>query len=118
MAEKLADLRTSDAQPRAIVSRRQRFRRPGWVLDAVHKVMADQPGPMRVAQVHAAVEALLGEAPSLALTTGSWTHSEPRAVLSPAHRARSLVAGRRRYGQDPAWVVTAVEQVNDPRMTS
>ena len=22
------------------------------------------------------------------------------------------------YGQDPAWVVTAVEQVNDPRMTS
>jgi hypothetical protein len=64
LAKKLAGLRASDAQPRAIMSRRQRPRRPGWVLDAVREVMADQAGPMRVAQVHAAVEALLGEAVS------------------------------------------------------
>jgi hypothetical protein len=61
LAKKLADLRASDAPPRAITSRRQRPRRPGWVLDAVREVMADQVGPMRVTRVHAAVEALLGE---------------------------------------------------------
>jgi hypothetical protein len=61
LAKKLAGLRASDAQPRAIASRRLRPRRPGWVLDAVREVMADQVGPMRVAHVHAAVEALLGE---------------------------------------------------------
>jgi hypothetical protein len=52
--------RASDAQPRVITSRRQRPRRPGWVLDAVREVMADQVGPMRVTHVHAAVEGLLG----------------------------------------------------------
>ncbi len=41
VAEKLAGLRASDAQPRAITSRRLRPRRPGWVLDAVREVMAD-----------------------------------------------------------------------------
>jgi hypothetical protein len=64
LAEKLAGLRATDAQPRAITSRRLRPRRPGWVPDAVREVMADQAGPMRVAQVHAAGEALLGEAVS------------------------------------------------------
>ncbi len=64
LAEKLAGLRASDTRPRTVTSRRLRPRRPGWVLDAVRAVMADQAGPMRVAQVHAAVEALLGEAVS------------------------------------------------------
>ena len=64
LAEKLAGLRASDAQPRVIMSRRLRARRPGWVLDAVREVMVDQAEPMRVMHVHAAVEALLGEAVS------------------------------------------------------
>lgn len=34
LAKKLARLRASDAQPRTIVSRRRRIRRPGWVHDA------------------------------------------------------------------------------------
>jgi len=61
LAEKLARLRASDAPPRAIVSRRRRARRPGWVHDAVVQVLADHEGPMRVRHVHAAVQALLGE---------------------------------------------------------
>src|ERR1700722_5958988 len=61
LAKKLVALRASHAQPRTITSRRLRSRRPGWVLDAVQEVLADQPGPMRVAHVHAAVEASLGE---------------------------------------------------------
>jgi hypothetical protein len=61
LARKLACLRDSDAPPRTITSRRRRARRPGWVHDAVVRVLADHQGPMRVAHVHAAVEALLGE---------------------------------------------------------
>lgn len=61
LAKKLARLRDSGAPPRAIESRRKRARRPGWVHDAVVRVLADHEGPMRATQVHAAVEALLGE---------------------------------------------------------
>ncbi len=64
LAKRLAALKVSDARPRTIKSQRQRARRPGWVVDAVARVMAGQGEPMRVAQVHAAVEALLGEAVS------------------------------------------------------
>jgi hypothetical protein len=42
LAEKLAGLRASDAQPRAITSRRLRARRPGWVLDAVVRAFGDR----------------------------------------------------------------------------
>jgi hypothetical protein len=61
VVKRLKRLRASDAPPRMIKSQRQRARRPGWVVDAVVRVLADQHGPMRVAHVHAAVEALLGE---------------------------------------------------------
>lgn len=36
-------------------------RRPGWVRDAVVQALADHGGPMRVADIHAAVKALVGE---------------------------------------------------------
>lgn len=64
LAKKLARLRASDAPPRAITSQRRRARRPGWVQDAVVRVLADHEGPMRPMLVHAAIEALLGEAVS------------------------------------------------------
>jgi hypothetical protein len=81
LAKKLADLRASGAQPRAITSRRLQPRRPGWVLDAVCDVMADQRGPMRVANVHAAVEALIGEVVSA--NSVSWVLASHSAGPSP-----------------------------------
>jgi hypothetical protein len=81
LAEKLAGLRARDAQPRAVTSRRLRPHRPGWVLDAVRAVMADQVGPMRVAHVHAAVEAALGEAVSA--NSVSWVLVSHSAGPSP-----------------------------------
>jgi hypothetical protein len=82
LAEKLARLRTSDAPPRAITSQRSRARRPGWVLDAVRAAMTDQVRPMRVAHVHTAVDALLGE--SVSANSVSWvlaSHSEGSSPL-------------------------------------
>lgn len=61
LAKKLARLRISDAAPRVIKSCRKRTRRPGWVRDAVVQALADHGGPMRVADIHAAVKALVGE---------------------------------------------------------
>jgi hypothetical protein len=61
LAEKLARLRTSDAPPRA---------------------MTDQVRPMRVAHVHTAVDALLGE--SVSANSVSWvlaSHSEGSSPL-------------------------------------
>jgi hypothetical protein len=81
LAKKLAGLRASDAQPRAIRSRRLRPRRPGWVLDAVRAVMAEQAEPMRVGHVHAAVEASLGEAVSA--NSVSWVLASHAAGRSP-----------------------------------
>jgi hypothetical protein len=81
LAKKLAGLRASDARPRVITSRRLRPRRPGWVLDAVCDVMADQAGPMRVANVHAAVEALIGEVVSA--NSVSWVLASYSAGPSP-----------------------------------
>lgn len=60
LARKLATLRAGNAQPRAIRSQRQRDRRPGWVIDAVVRVLADSGRPMRSTHVRAAIESLLG----------------------------------------------------------
>jgi hypothetical protein len=101
LAEKLAGLRASDAQPRAILSRRQRPRRPGWVLDAVREVMADQVGPMRVAQVHAAVEALLGEAvskDSVSWCLSAGAHKKERLFVRIA-RGRYVLARDARHAE-------------------
>lgn len=95
LAKKLAALRASDAQPRAIRSRRLRPRRPGWVLDAVRDVMADQAGPVRVAHVHAAIEASLGE--TVSANSVSWvlaSHSVgPSPLFVRVARGRYILAG-------------------------
>lgn len=64
VAKRLARLRASDAPPRAIRRQRQRDYRPGWVIEAVVRVLVDQGGPMRATQIHAAVERLLGRSVS------------------------------------------------------
>ena len=61
LANRLAGLRASGARPRPVTSRRLRPHRPGWVLDAVLQVLADQAEPMRVTHVHATIEKLLGQ---------------------------------------------------------
>jgi hypothetical protein len=38
-----------------------RHRRPGWIVDAIVRVLADRREPMQAQAIHAAVEALLGE---------------------------------------------------------
>jgi hypothetical protein len=62
LAGKLAAVRASGVQPRAVPSQRLRCRRPGWVIDALVQVMGGRGEPMRAREVHAAVEAMLGEA--------------------------------------------------------
>jgi hypothetical protein len=51
------------------------------VLDVVLQVLADQVGPMRVAHVHAAVEAVLGE--SVSANSVSWVLASHSAGSSP-----------------------------------
>ena len=60
LVKKLGGLRASDMPLRVIKSQRQRDRRPGWVIDAVVRVLADAGRPMRSTHVRAAVESLLG----------------------------------------------------------
>jgi hypothetical protein len=61
LAEKLAAVRASGGPRRRPVACRQRARPPGWVLKAVVQVLADRDEPMRAKDIHAAVEALVGE---------------------------------------------------------
>ncbi|MGH2852701.1 MAG: hypothetical protein ACRDLF_00710 [Solirubrobacteraceae bacterium] len=61
VAEKLAVVRAGGAARRQTASARQRPRRPGWVLQAVVRVLADRGEPMRAKDIHAAVETALGE---------------------------------------------------------
>jgi hypothetical protein len=69
-------------------------RRPGWVLDAVREVMADQAGPMRVARVHAAVEASLDE--TVSANSVSWVlashSSRPSPLFIRVARGRYVLA--------------------------
>lgn len=61
LAKKLAAVRAGGGPRRRPVSCRQRSRRPGWVLDAIVQVLANEGKPMRAKDIHAAVEALVGE---------------------------------------------------------
>jgi hypothetical protein len=61
LAEKLAAVRARDDPRRQLMSCRRRSRRPGWVLKAVVQVLADRGEPLHVKDIHAAVEALVGE---------------------------------------------------------
>lgn len=60
VVRKLADVR-ANGRVRERRSCRQRPRRPGWVSKAVLQVVAGQGEPMRLRDIHAAVEALAGE---------------------------------------------------------
>jgi hypothetical protein len=70
LAKKLAAVRASGGPRRQPVSRRQRPRRPGWVLAAIVQVLADRGEPMQVKDIHAAVEALMGEPVPLSSVKG------------------------------------------------
>ena len=61
LAKKLAAVRAGGAPRRPQASCRRRLRRPGWVLKAVVQVLADRSEPMHVSDIHAALEALVGE---------------------------------------------------------
>ena len=60
LTKKLAGAWASSERRQAVICR-QRPRRPGWVLKAVAQVLADREEPMRAKDIHAAVEALVGE---------------------------------------------------------
>src|SRR5579863_2433678 len=83
LAGKLAALRASGRPRRRPVACRQRARRPGWALKAVVQVLADRGEPMRAKDIHAAVEALVGES----------VHVRARVVALPAtlDRPRAVV---------------------------
>jgi hypothetical protein len=61
LAKKLAAVRAKGGPRRPLTSCRQRSRRPGWVLDAIVRVLTDRGEPMRAKDIHTAVEALVGE---------------------------------------------------------
>jgi hypothetical protein len=90
LAKKLAQLRTNGGQPRATLSRRQRPRRPGWVVDAVAQVLADRAEPMRATDVHVAVEALLGET----VCWGSIKNALANNITGPNRRFVRIGRGR------------------------
>jgi len=58
--KKLAAVR-ANGEARKRHTCRQRPRRPGWVVKAITKVLAEQERPMRTTEIHHAVEALIGE---------------------------------------------------------
>jgi hypothetical protein len=60
VVKKLAVVRTQ-GKVRERRSCRQRPRRPGWVIKAIVKVLADREEPMHTKEIHAAVETLIGE---------------------------------------------------------
>jgi hypothetical protein len=90
LAKKLAQVRTSGGQPRATLSRRQRPHRPGWVVVAVAQVLADRAEPMRATDIHAAVEALLGET----VCWGSVKNALVNNITGPNRRFVRIGRGR------------------------
>lgn len=92
LAKKLVQLRASGGKPRATLSRRQRPHRPGWVVEAVAQVLADRAEPMRATDIHAAVEALLGET----VCWGSVKNALANNISGPSRRFVRIARGR--YG--------------------
>jgi hypothetical protein len=90
LARKLAELRANGGQPRATLSRRQRPHRPGWVVDAVVQVLADRAEPMRATDIHAAIEALLGET----VCWGSVKNALVNNISGPSRRIVRIARGR------------------------
>jgi hypothetical protein len=90
LVKKLAQVRMSGGKPRATLSRRQRPHRPGWVVDAVAQVLADRAEPMRATDIHAAVEALLGEP----VCWGSVKNALVNNISGPSRRFVRIARGR------------------------
>jgi hypothetical protein len=61
LVKKLAAVRANGGSRLRRANCRQRPRRPGWVLKAIVQVLTDRGEPMRAKDIHAAVEALVGE---------------------------------------------------------
>ena len=95
LTEKLAAVRANGALPRVVPSQRRRSRRPGWVVGALVQVLGGRGEPMRVREIHAAVEAMLGEAVAWSSVKGALASnvsgSSPRFVR--VARGRYLLAG-------------------------
>lgn len=68
---KLAVLRERGGERREPKPQRLRKRRPGWVQTAVCTILAQQAEPVQVEDVHAAVEALVGEPVSKSSVNGA-----------------------------------------------
>ena len=95
LVENLAAVRTSGAQPRVVASQRLRCRRPGWVVNALVQVLDGRGEPMQAREIHAAVEAMLGEAVAWSSVKGALASnvsgSSPRFVR--VVRGRYMLAG-------------------------
>jgi hypothetical protein len=65
LVEKLAAVKAGDGPRRQPTTCRQRPRRPGWVLKAIVQVLAGRDEPMRVKDIHEAIEATFGEPVSM-----------------------------------------------------
>jgi len=96
LTEKLAAVRANGALPRVVASQRLRSRRPGWVIDALVQVLGGRGEPMRAREIHAAVEAMLGEAVAWSSVRGALASnvsgSSPRFVR--VARGWYVLAGR------------------------
>jgi hypothetical protein len=90
LAGKLAAVRTSGAQPRVVASQRLRCRRPGWVVDTLVRVLGGRGEPMRAREIHAAVEAMLGEAVAWSSVRGALASN----VSGPSPRFVRVARGR------------------------
>lgn len=82
LVAKLSATRKRGDARRETKPQRVRSRRPGWVQTAVLTVLAERGEPMHVSEIHAAVEALIGEPIS---------KSSVKGVLSDNARAQSSI---------------------------
>ncbi len=94
LAGKLASVRANGGRRRRPVACRQRARRPGWVLKAVVEVLADRREPMRAKDIHAAVEALVGERVPRSSVKGALASDVAGSGATGPGGARALRAGR------------------------
>lgn len=90
LAEKLASMTRRGDDRRRAVRQRMRPRRPGWVPTAIAQVLTARGVPMRVAEIHAAVETLIGEP----VSGGSIKSALYSNARGPAARFMKVAPGR------------------------
>jgi hypothetical protein len=96
LAKKLAELRVDGGHARTPVRRKPRSHRHGWVLQAVIQVLTDRGEPMRAKEIHAAVEASLGQSVAWSSIKGALATNasgSSRRFVRVA-RGRYVLAGR------------------------